>query len=301
MPQGTQPRRLILLVNPRAGRGLRAAWIEQAVTCWKQAGIDTEMRSTNRAGHALEMARNDSLESCDGLCVYGGDGTLREVVAGLLARRDDRRRPVGILPGGTGNSMLMHGGGDELPRAVRAISRGATTPLDVARVALSAATTYCANLIGWSSAAAISARAERWRLLGPARYSLAALWHIVRARPKHLILTCDGERIEDDFLLVLACNTRYGGRRILVAPHARIDDGRLDLLVVRRASRRQMLQLYSRIHDGRHVHLPFVEFRTVRQLTVEQDQPGPLTLDGDLYAARTATIEVLPAALRLFA
>ena len=197
--------------------------------------------------------------------------------------------------------MLMHGGGDEWLPAVEAIARGVTMPLDVVRVTLPEETTYCTNLIGWSSAAAISARAERWRLLGPARYSLAAIWQIARARPEHLVLTCDGQRTSDDFLLALACNTRYGGRRMLVAPQARIDDGLLDLLLVRGASRRQMLQLFSRIYDGSHVHLPFVEFRTVRHLTVEQNQPGSLTLDGELYAARTATIEVLPAALRLFA
>jgi diacylglycerol kinase family enzyme len=62
-----------------------------------------------------------------------------------------------------------------------------------------------------------------------------------------------------------------------------------------------MLQLFSHIYDGRHVELPFVEFRTIRDLTVEQDRPAPITLDGDLDTSQTASIEVLPAALRLFA
>jgi YegS/Rv2252/BmrU family lipid kinase len=299
--QGEHSRRLLLIVNPHAGRGIHPAGIEQAVTGWKRAGIITEVRTTQRAGHALEMVKNESLESCDGICVYGGDGTLREVISGLLARQDGCCPPVGALPGGTGNSLLMHGGDDDWCRAVAAIAQGATTPLDVARVILATETTYCANLIGWSSAAQISATAERWRWLGAARYSLAALWQIVRARPEHLVVTIDGERIEDDFLLVLACNTRYGGRRMLIAPQARTDDGRLDLLLVRQASRRQMLQLFSRIYDGRHVELPFVEVRTVCNLTVEQDRPAPITLDGDLGTSQRASIEVLPAALRLFA
>jgi diacylglycerol kinase (ATP) len=184
---------------------------------------------------------------------------------------------------------------------VEAIARGALRPLDVARVELAESTTYSANLLGWGSAAEISAQAERWRRLGPPRYSLAALWQIVRAAPEPMRLTCDGEPIDDEFLLVLACNTRYGGRKMLLAPQAEIDDGQLDLLLVRRATRFQMLQLFSRIYSGRHVELPFVEFRRVRRLTVERNQAGPLMLDGDLLTARSASVEVLPSALRIFA
>ena len=88
---------------------------------------------------------------------------------------------------------------------------------------------------------------------------------------------------------------------MLLAPQAKIDDGQLDLLLVRRASRRQMLQLFHHIYDGRHIDLPFVEFWTVSRLTVEQDRAGPLTLDGDLFTAQAVTLEVLPSALRLFA
>lgn len=248
-----------------------------------------------------EFLRSEDLLAADALCIAGGDGTIRDCLTALLSRGDAYRPAIGILPIGTGNSVLSHLGDDGLEASIERIAAGRTQPFDVMRVECDGQVSYCANIVGLGAAARISRNAERWRLFGALRYRLAAIWEVATARPMPLTIECDGERLDDRFLLALATNTRYAGRKMFVAPQARTDDGVLDLLLARKASRLQMLELFQRIDDGSHAGLPFVEWRTASRLSIAAGQAGPVTLDGDVRIARSISIEMLPAAVQVFA
>ena len=86
-----------------------------------------------------------------------------------------------------------------------------------------------------------------------------------------------------------------------VAPHAEIGDGKIDVVAVRHASRRQMLKLFSKVFDGSHLSLGYVEYHQVRSFAIESDGHEPLDLDGEMKGQAPLTAEVLPAALRVFA
>lgn len=247
-----------------------------------------------------EFLRGKDLLDADALCIAGGDGTIRDCLTAIFSRDDKFRPAIGLLPVGTGNSVLSHLGDDGLEASIERIAVGRVQLFDVMRVACDGDTSYCANIVGLGAAARISRNAERGRLLGAMRYQLAALWEIATARPAPLTIECDGERLDDRFLLVLATNTRYAGRKMFVAPQAKTDDGFLDLLLVRSASRRQMAELFRRIYDGSHLRLPLVEMRTARGLTITQAKAAPVTLDGDVRDAQNIAIEVLPAAVQVF-
>ena len=196
---------------------------------------------------------------------------------------------------------MQHLGCISPQEAAERIVAGNAVPLDVARITTEAGIDYAINIIGWGAAVDINRTAERLRWLGPPRYSLAALWEVFRARRRKARLVLDGQASEDEFLRILACNTRFTGKGMLLAPQAELSDGKLDVIVVRRATRIQMLQLFRRVYDGSHLKLPYVEYHQVRTLALQSPGCEPLNLDGELKGHLPIQVEVLPGALRVFA
>lgn len=293
-------RRMLLIVNPRGGRRKGLKILEDVLPAFAAGGVVVDVRRTEFAGHAAELARTLDLDGYDGICSIGGDGTAHEVVNGLMQRESPARPPLGIIPAGTGNAVLWHLRATTPRLAVERIVAGRTLPLDLARLSWADRTAYSINVVGWGNMVDIGLTAERLRRLGPPRYALAAAAQILRARRRPLRLTLDDETIEDEFLLVAACNTRFVAAGMDLAPRAEMSDGLLDVVVVRRASRRQMWTLFRRIHDGSHVHLPWVEYRQVRRLRLETATADPLNIDGELAGETPVSIDVVPAAVQVF-
>jgi len=293
-------KKYVVVVNPRGGtrRGLNV--LDDVRPVFQSAEAELDVHVTTHAGHAAELARTADLSRCDGFCVIGGDGTIHEAVSGLMERTQPVSTPLGMIPGGTGNSVLQHLECLEPFEAAQRIVGGNTQPLDVVRVTMGDEVAYCINIIGWGAVVDINRTAERLRWLGPPRYAIAALIQILRARRRRARLILDGQAIDDEFLLVAACNTKYTGKGMLLAPEAKMDDGKLDVVFVRRASRRQMLQLFNKVFDGSHMSLPCMDYQTVSSFSIEPDDIDVLNLDGELEGSTPVSAEVIPSALQIF-
>jgi sphingosine kinase len=291
----------VVVVNPRGGTRRGLAVLEEVKPVFESVGARLDVFVTRRAGHTAELARTVDLGDRDGLCVIGGDGTIHEAVSGLIQRGEPVSTPLGIIPGGTGNSMCEHLQCTDPLEAARRIAAGNTRPLDVVRVTGGDEVFYCVNLIGWGAAVDINRTAERLRWLGPLRYTASAITHILRAGRRRARVVLDGLTVEDGFLLVAGCNTKFTGKGMQLAPDADIGDGKIDVVLVRRATRLQMLQLFRKVFDGSHMSLPFIEYHQVRSFRIEPKRPDGLNLDGELKGATPMSAEVMPASLRIFA
>ena len=293
--------RFVVIVNPRGGKQRGILVLERVKPVFAAAGIELDVRVTQHPGHAGEIARTLDLECYDGICVIGGDGTVHEVADGLMQRGEPISIPLGIIPAGTGNTLAQHLRCDDPPEAARRIVTGRTQPLDVVRVTLHDQVVFCVDIVGWGAVADINCTAERLRMLGPPRYAAAALWHILRARRRRARLVLDGQAVDDEFLFVIACNPKFTGSGMKLAPHAEIGDGKIDVVVVRRATRWQMWKLFTKVFDGSHLSLGYVEYHQVRSFAIESTGREPLDLDGEMKGHTPVFAEVLPSALRVFA
>jgi len=294
-------KRFMLVVNPQGGLRRGLALLEQVRARFAAAGAVLDVHVSQHRGHAAELARTLDLRGCDGFCLIGGDGTIHEVANGLLQRADGVSIPLGLIPGGTGNAVLLHLGCTTPQDAMERILAGATQRVDVARLACGGQTVYCLNIVGWGGVVDINRTAERWRWLGRPRYTLATLWHIFRPRRRPARLVLDGETIDDEFLFVLGCNTKFTGKGMHVAPRADLADGKIDVVFVRQASRIQMLRLFRGISDGSFVTLPSVEYRQVRSFRIETRTRDLLNLDGELESCSPVSVNMIPGALAVFA
>ena len=156
------------------------------------------------------------------------------------------------------------------------------------------------TLVGWAGVADINCRAARLRVLGSPRYAVAALWQILFPKRRSAKLVLDDQSFEGEFVLVAACNTIFSGSGMRLAPRAKVDDGKMDVVVVRNASRWQMLRLFAKVFDGSHVDRPCVEYYQVRSLSIVSDDREPLDLDGEIKATAPVSIETIPGAIRVF-
>ena len=294
-------KRMAVVVNPKGGRKCGLRVLESVKPIFADAGIDLNIHVTQRSRHATEIAQSLDQESCDAICVIGGDGTFHEVADGLMHREEPISLPLGIIPAGTGNTIAEHLQCKDPLEAARRIVAGQQLPLDVIRVTLTDRVVYCVDLVGWGAVSDINSNAEKWRWLGPPRYSAATLLQILRPKQRRAKLILDGRTFDDEYLFVVACNPRFAGPGMMLAPHAELGDGKVDVIVVRNASRREMLKLFTKVFDGSHLTLKFVEYHQVRTFAIESQTNDPLDLDGEMKGHTPMSADVLPAALSILA
>lgn len=293
-------RRFLAIANPRGGNRRAVAVADQVKAIFADSGAALDVHHTQYAGHASLLAAQTDLAPYAGLCVIGGDGTTHEVVGGLMNREDRALIPLGLVPAGTGNTLHHHLECGEPLEAARRIVRGEMHPLDVVRVTMGDDVAHCINIVGWGAVADINRRAERWRVLCSSRYTAATLAQILVPKARRATIELDDVRLDGEFLFVLACNTRTTGAGMLVAPDAEVDDGRLDVIVLRNTSRWQTLKMFRRVFDGSHLACPGIEYHQVRSLAIHTESSDPLNLDGENKGSSPLSAEVLPGALQVF-
>ncbi|UCD37321.1 MAG: diacylglycerol kinase family lipid kinase [Fidelibacterota bacterium] len=291
--------RLCLAVNPHGGRKTGQAVLEKVKPVFDEAGIKLDIFETEYAGHARDFVRKLDLAEWDAFCAIGGDGMMHEMVNGLLARPDQRQLPLGLIPAGTGNSFLYGFGCHDPVDAAQRIVAGESQIIDVAQVSLGERSMFSCNIIGWGLITDISILAEQLRWLGENRYTVASAIEVMKAKRRQARLNVDGQETEGDFIFVLACNTQYTGKGMRMAPHADLSDGLIDLIIVRDASRLQMLRLLPKVFDGSHVKSPLVEYVQAKEFSLIPEVDEIVNVDGELIDPGPIAVSMLPQAIQV--
>ena len=182
---------MLFIVNPRGGGG-RAERVLRRARLETEA-IELDLQHTRYAGHAAQLVRDSFLTQKDTVVVVGGDGTIHEVVNALMEREPADRPALGLLPGGTGNSLAHDLGLVELERARKALLQDHRQSMDLLRVTTSGRSLYAFNLVGWGLPASAGARAEAFRWMGASRYNIASLIEILADRSQTVELELAGE------------------------------------------------------------------------------------------------------------
>ena len=298
-------KKIWLILNPFAnhGRSLQAAADLQPLT----AGYDAEWKGTEHPGHATELARQAGENGCDLVVACGGDCTAHEVVNGLMQVPEKKRPAFGIVPLGSGNDYAHILGVPEAPaEALSACLRGKPRALDVGSVRDGKGRVeYFDNTIGIGFDAAVTIHTRRMTAIhGFMMYFVATLQTILRNfNPMDLHVETDSEAWNQPTIMLTLCNGPREGGGFLVTPEAKLDDGILNYVTVRKISRLTMLRLVPEFMKGSQARFEQVRMGTCRRMTVTRRQPLYVHCDGEIFSGfgtdvRNLTIEILPAALR---
>ena len=237
----------------------------------------------------------------DGLCVLGGDGTIHETVLGLMKSGQGRSVPLGIIPGGTGNAFVGDLGCQDPIQAANQIIDGKVSLIDVMRITQREEITYAFNVIGWGMASDVNIRAERLRWLGNSRYSFSAVINIMKfLKKRRLKMTLAGEMIDCNSLFFVALNTIHTGKGMKMAPHAKLNDGLIDTILVRDVSKLRALKIFTQVFFGDHISDPSVEYRQVKTFSIHTKDDF-LNIDGENTGETPIEVSMIPNALQIFA
>jgi diacylglycerol kinase (ATP) len=289
-----------IIVNPYAGRWKAKVAIPDIERACHKIGLDYELAVTEGPEHGIELAQEAALAGFSPVVSAGGDGSISEVVNGLMqAAGDEMSVPFGVIPLGSADDFAdMLGLVKDVTAACRTILAGHTRVVDVG----------CVNgrffdnnsAIGLEPMVTITQAAMK-RVKGTPRYILAALKTILGHRPWHVRLVWDDGEYEGPAALVSVGNTRRTGGAFWMTPRAEPDDGYLDFVFTERLGRLKLLRLLPMTFDGSHVERPEVSYARTTRLTIECDPPTPVQADGELFDLSATHIEytVLPGRLRL--
>lgn len=286
-------REIALLTNPTSGKGRGAAARAAALPRLRDAGFVVHDLIGTDADQALDLARGAVADGAWALVVCGGDGMVHlgvQAVAGTETH-------LGIVPAGTGNDVARY---LDLPRKDPGLAADrviASTPrrIDLARSGSRWFVTVLAA--GFDAVVNERANAMRWPR-GQMRYSLATLAELRTFEPIPYVLDLDGTTLRLDAMLVAVGNGPSFGGGLRITEGALIDDGMLDVVIIKPMSKRGLIRTYPQLFKGTHVTHPQYEHHRVRTVTVAA--PGIVTYaDGERFAALPLTIDCDPGALSI--
>ena len=283
-----------LLVNPAGGAKKGMKILEMVKPIFDKSEVQVDILQTEYAGHANELANTLDFSGYNGLCAIGGDGTLFEMVNGMLKRKDNQNFPLGLITGGTGNAFMHDLNCLDPIEASERIIKGNLRSVDIARVETPNNLYFSFNIIGWGLVADAGYLAEYFRLLGGLRYDVASILEVLKGKRRISRLILDEEVVDDDFVFVIACNTIHTGKAMRIAPNAKFDDGKIDLIIVRNASKTELLKLFPKLFTGEHVKSELVECRQVQKFSIISDENSSLIIDGELIGSTPVHVTMEP-------
>lgn len=286
-----------VILNPHKGRLSQAAKIKQVEQALQRVHLDYNLEVTHHPQHATELARQAALEGWPIIVAAGGDGTINEVVNGLL--QVDSQEPavkLGIIPIGTANDLadMLH-----LPRdiinACRRLATGNCQLIDVGEVNGH----YFVNNSAVGLEPLVTIAQEKLRWLGASRYFLAALKTIWQAQSWQMRLDWLNGTYEGSVTLVSIGNSPRTGGLFFMTPQAVVDDGLLDFVYGSEMYRWQLLSLLPQTLWGNHIHHPLVIYKQTTYLKITASPATPIQADGEIIdlAATEIHYRLLPGKL----
>ena len=298
-----------LLVNPFAGKKKGRKIGEHAKALLEKEGKTVEIHFSDYSGHLSKIAQEIDASDGDIFAVVGGDGSLSEVITGRMNAKPDGGDLFALIPAGTGNSMANDLRLTTTEQAIHSLVHGARQNLDLARVEMvnglpgsenGRTVRYSHNLVTWGLGVDSTLKAEKMRWMGPIRYDVGILMAIMANNRRHATLTIDGEEMKGDYTLFLIQNSQTGGSMLPLAPGASLDDGLMDIGILKKMTRRDVLKAFGMLKsEGRHVFHPRVDYHKFRTLSIETPAPAAINVDGENIGSTPLSMEVLPGAVQI--
>jgi YegS/Rv2252/BmrU family lipid kinase len=302
-------------VNPSSGNGAAGdAWYGFATEV-SLRGYSFEVRFTEKRGDAIRFAREYAEREVETIVAMGGDGTVNEVINGLMtdAGPSGPKTRLAIASAGTGKDLVRSLGTRSFKQMLDALDAGQAEPIDLGLLTFVDAETgeqasrYFANVADMGLGADVARRIDESpsgkAFGGLVSYLIQAVKTIRVFKGKEIRLTLDGEEVfEGPAQMVVFCNGAFFAGGMRIAPLSSLRDGLLDVVVLEDVGRRVLLtSLLPRVYLGKHIGQKGVHHFQATEASIETPEPFMVELDGELPGTSPVSVRVVPQVLNVVA
>src|SRR5262245_7845697 len=288
-----------VIINPISGTGRRPdearRRAELAASLLDARGVEAEVFVTERGGHARELAQAAMARGVSLCIAWGGDGTINEVASALAFS------PVAlaVIPSGSGNGLARELTIPLQPAdAFDVAIKGREHLIDAGEI--NGRLFFNVAGLGFDAHVAHKFAEEGHARRGFVRYITIALRELFGYEPDHYVITANGTRVETRALLIAIANSRQYGNGATIAPHARVDDGALDVVVVGERSPWTAIVQIPALFSGKADRLPGVTVISAAQVDICANLPVVYHVDGEpARTGKSLQAKIHPGALRI--
>lgn len=281
-----------IIVNPAAGRGSVKEKLHQLINILNEEKLNYDIVQTEKAGHGTELAAQAHREGYKGVIAVGGDGTVHEVLNGII-KADAEDMPLGIIPLGTGNDLARTLQVPfDLREAVRTIKGGCRTAIDIGEDCDG----YFSIILGIGFPADVMHHTNTVQnaIKGPLAIFLSVYKVLSKLRPYKIKMKLDSATIEEEVMGIFILNTRFTGGGMQIVPTAAYNDGLLDIMVLKKMSRLDVILTIPKVYKGKHLNHPKVSFYRSQTIEIESTEPMRKTFDGNVYGLTPLRTKIMP-------
>jgi len=277
-----------LIFNPTAGNGRSQKYLNMVTSILDDKNVEYSVHSTEYPKHATEISKSLIDNGAEILVAVGGDGTIAEVAKAIYGTN----AALGIVPAGTGNDYRRAVGvPDEIEDSVKFLLEGKPTPSD----AMECNGEIYLNIVSMGFDVDVVERAEKYKFLGSAAYTIAAIDRAFFAKSINATITIDGEVIKKNILLTAIGNGSHYGGGMNSLPTAEITDGLLDICIADATTPLSILKLLPKYTAGNHSDLDIVHLYKAKEITIKLDNIElPINADGEILPpSNTLNVKIL--------
>ena len=293
--------KFLIIINPNSGKRKSVSVFEKILKpSLEHNSINYKSKITTYSGHAEQIIKSIDLLNFNAILVLGGDGTMHEVINGLLKREDGINLPIGNIPTGSGNSLLYDLGKFDIKDTINIILKNKIRKIDILELSTLNKKIYSMNLIGWGMGNDIGLRAEKMRWLGPMRYNVASLIEILKYKGRQATIKIDSIKYDDSYALITICNTIHVGKGMKMAPNASLNDKKMDIIMIKdNFSKFELLKLFPQLFSGNHIKNKKVTYIQAETFSLKSLKNDVLNIDGEIKGETPINIKVIPECIKL--
>ncbi len=283
-----------IIANPNSGKGNGKKFLEKVKATLDERFIPYTVHETTCTGHGKQLA--EQLCAADGgdepktIVALGGDGTFHEVLNGI---NFDKAR-LGLIPAGRGNDFAIGTGAASLDPAIAVsdIVRGEPNELDYIQIS----DKRCLNVAGTGLDVDVLLRTAKAH--NKITYTASLFKCLLKFKPYHVSVTANDETIDYDCIMAGVCNGTQIGGGIRLAPIAKANDGKLDIIVMEKPKHVPTIFVMPKFVKGKHMNAQYTHHIVCESVKIETS--APVQLDGEIYYDLKFDAEIVKGGVKTF-
>jgi YegS/Rv2252/BmrU family lipid kinase len=284
-----------VIANPVAGRGRVDRILPHLRQIFEANNLKYELALTEAPHHATALAREAAQAGWENIIAVGGDGTMNEVLNGVM----ETPASMGFIPAGTGNDLARSLNIPfDLKQAVSVFAHGNTTSMDIGKDSDG----YFSIILGLGFPSDVMHHVNTTKNIfrGSLAITASIIQVVNKLRPYPVHIQLDDRAMDTTVMGIFILNTRFTGGGLQLAPHAKYDDGLLDVVIMHEMSKMNFLTTLPKAYKGKHLTNPACELFQTKTIKITTAEPMRKLFDGNVYGESPVDAHIIPNALKIW-